>query len=184
VEFRNAIRRFGLGITSREIDQLMQKIDTNGDGKIDYQEFASKFKDNSYESRMATRAANRMAKLKELMNLHMTSANDAFRFFDVEKDGRITFADFCKLVTKAHELASEKPPTYPIIKDLFDNIDVRKDGMLDLHEWQQTFGRVEQGNSRISFKTTELSMWENSREFERIAHLMAKNRKLLSERFR
>mmetsp|Transcript_34388 Transcript_34388/g.45267 ORF Transcript_34388/g.45267 Transcript_34388/m.45267 type:complete len:163 (-) Transcript_34388:518-1006(-) len=162
----------------------MQKIDTNGDGKIDYQEFASKFKDNSYESRMATRAANRMAKLKELMNLHMTSANDAFRFFDVEKDGRITFADFCKLVTKAHELASEKPPTYPIIKDLFDNIDVRKDGMLDLHEWQQTFGRVEQGNSRISFKTTELSMWENSREFERIAHLMAKNRKLLSERFR
>lgn len=56
--------------------------------------------------------------------------------FDLEKDGRITFADFCKLVTKAHELAGEKPPTYPIIKDLFDTIDVRKDGMLDLHEWQ------------------------------------------------
>ena len=55
--------------------------------------------------------------------------------FDLEKDGRITFADFCKLVTKAHELAGEKAPTYPIIKDLFDTIDVRKDGMLDLHEW-------------------------------------------------
>ena len=35
-EFRNAIRRLGLGITSREIDTLMQRIDTNGDGKIDY----------------------------------------------------------------------------------------------------------------------------------------------------
>ena len=32
---------------------------------------------------MAVRAANRMAKLKELMNLHMTSANDAFRFVSV-----------------------------------------------------------------------------------------------------
>lgn len=39
VEFRNAIRRLGLGITSREIDQLMGQIDTNQDGKIDYQEF-------------------------------------------------------------------------------------------------------------------------------------------------
>ena len=104
--------------------------------------------------------------------------------FDVEKDGRITFADFSKLVTKAHELAGEKVPTYPIIKDLFDTIDVRKDGVLDLHEWQQTFGRVEQATSRISFKTTELSMWENSREFERIGQLMAKNRKLLVEKFR
>lgn len=27
-------------------------------------------------------------------------------------------------------------------------------------------------------------MWENSREFERIATIMAKNRKLLTERFR
>jgi len=61
----------------------MQRIDTNGDGKIDYQEFAAKFKDNSLDTRMAVRAANRMAKLKELMNLHMTSANDAFRFVSV-----------------------------------------------------------------------------------------------------
>ena len=80
VEFRNAIRRLGLGITSREIDQVLQKIDTNGDGRIDYQEFAAKFRDNSYDARMAARAADRMAKLKELMNLHMTSANDAFRY--------------------------------------------------------------------------------------------------------
>jgi len=44
------------------------------------------------------------------------------------------------LVVKAYELAGEKEPTYPVIKDLFDTIDIRKDGMLDLHEWQQTFG--------------------------------------------
>ena len=104
--------------------------------------------------------------------------------FDAEKDGRITFADFCKLVTKAYELAGEQAPTYPVIKDLFDTIDVRKDGMIDLHEWQQTFGRVEQGNSKVSFKNTALSMWENSREFQQIGFLMAKNRKLLMERFK
>lgn len=80
VEFRNALRRLNLGITSREMDQVLQQIDNNGDGKIDWLEFSAKFKDTSFDARMASRAAIRMAKLKELMNLHMTSANDAFRY--------------------------------------------------------------------------------------------------------
>jgi hypothetical protein len=50
--------------------------------------------------------------------------------------------DFSKLVIKVHEIANEATPTYPVIKDLFDTIDIRKDGVIDLHEWQQTFGRV------------------------------------------
>ena len=58
----------------------MERIDSNGDGMINYAEFAAKFKSSSFDSRMAARAADRMAKLKELMCLHMTSANDAFRF--------------------------------------------------------------------------------------------------------
>jgi hypothetical protein len=44
VEFRNAIRHLGLGLKSREIDTLMNRIDTNSDGKIDWKEFICKFK--------------------------------------------------------------------------------------------------------------------------------------------
>ena len=66
----------------------------------------------------------------------MTSANDAFRFFDIEKSGKITFSDFSKLVKTVHEIASEQVPTYPVIKDLFDSVDIRKDGLIDLNEWQ------------------------------------------------
>lgn len=80
VEFRNAIRQLGLGLTSREIDQLLAAIDSNADGKIDWTEFASKFKSSELEERMADRARARMGQLKELMILHMTSPNDAFRF--------------------------------------------------------------------------------------------------------
>ena len=54
--------------------------DTNEDGKIDYSEFMAKFKETSYDSRMQMRAKTRMASLKGLMTMHMTSANDAFRF--------------------------------------------------------------------------------------------------------
>lgn len=80
VEFRNAIRKLGLGLTSKEIDQLISRLDCNGDGKIDYKEFSSKFITTELDEIMARRAGNRMARLKELMLLHMTSCNDAFRF--------------------------------------------------------------------------------------------------------
>ena len=67
-----------------------------------------------------------------------------------------------------NELGGQEPPAYPIIKDLFDTIDIRKDGILDIHEWQQTFGNVTEGDSKLTVKATPLSMWENSREYNRI----------------
>lgn len=80
VEFRNAIRKLGLGLTSRDIDAILAKIDSNADGRIDYCEFMNKFKTSALDERMKQRTASKMSKLKQLMSLHMTSANDAFKF--------------------------------------------------------------------------------------------------------
>jgi Ca2+-binding EF-hand superfamily protein len=99
LEFRNAIRKLNLGLSSREIDQLLNKIDTNSDGKISYPEFAAHFSaSSSIECQLAERSKARMGQLKELMVLHMTSPNDAFRSFDLERDNTLTFNDFSKLV--------------------------------------------------------------------------------------
>ena len=84
---------------------------------------------------------------------------------------------------KLYQLAGEKVLAYPVIKDLFDTIDIRKDGIIDMNEWQQTFGRVVEGNQMLSIKPTPLVQWENSREFGLIGQLIAKNRKLLKEEF-
>ena len=80
VEFRNALRKLNLGLTAREIDKIMLRIDTNQDGKIDYKEFSAKFKNTELDLRLKERAKDKMASLKEMMILHMTSPNDAFRF--------------------------------------------------------------------------------------------------------
>jgi len=40
----------------------------------------SKFKTNDLDVRLQERAKDKMARIKELMILHMTSPNDAFRF--------------------------------------------------------------------------------------------------------
>lgn len=56
--------------------------------------------------------------------------------FDESKLGKLTYQEFSKLIIKAYELAGDKVPAYPVIKDLFDSIDIRKDGILDINEWQ------------------------------------------------
>jgi hypothetical protein len=61
------------------------------------------------------------------------------------------------LVIKAHEVGGDKVPAYPVIKDLFDTIDIRKDGIIDLSEWQQTFGFVLEGNNKLTIKPTPLA---------------------------
>lgn len=67
-------------MSSREIDKILTRVDTNADGKIDYREFSAKFKTTPLDERLKERARDKMARLKELMILHMTSAMDAFRF--------------------------------------------------------------------------------------------------------
>lgn len=52
MEFRNAIRKLNLGISSKEIDQLMVRIDSNKDGLIDYKEFVAKFSVSKHEDFM------------------------------------------------------------------------------------------------------------------------------------
>lgn len=75
------------------------------------------------------------------------------------------------------KLAKEPQPTYAIIKDLFDTIDIRKDGIIDLNEWEQTFGNINEGSKSLTIKATPLSAWESSREFKNIGALIARNRK-------
>lgn len=70
------------------------------------------------------------------------------------------------------------------MKDLFDLIDIRQDGLIDLTEWQQTFGRVTEGNNQLTLKPTALISWENSAEYESMGNKIAKNRKQLIEEFK
>jgi hypothetical protein len=60
-------------------------------------------------------------------------------------------------VTKCYEIGNLKSPAYPVIKDLFDSIDIRKDGAIDFKEWQQTFGLVTEGSDTLTIKATPLA---------------------------
>lgn len=61
VEFRNAIRKLNLGISSKEIDQLMVRVDANKDGMIDFNEFSQKFGKSQHDQAMQQRANDKLA---------------------------------------------------------------------------------------------------------------------------
>jgi Ca2+-binding EF-hand superfamily protein len=44
LEFKEGIRKLMIGITSKEIDDLINVVDMNKDGRVDWVEFNAKFK--------------------------------------------------------------------------------------------------------------------------------------------
>ena len=63
-----------------------------GDGKISYDEFAEKlYNIPENEKRKIQRANEKLSLMKEQMILYMSSHQDAFRMFNKQKKGYLTF---------------------------------------------------------------------------------------------
>lgn len=58
------------------------------------------------------------------MDKHIHGPTNAFQMFDSAKSGVLTFEDFSSLIEKLHQAAFKEVPTYQIMKDLYDEIDV------------------------------------------------------------
>ena len=168
LEFRNAMRKLNLGLTARDIDQLLLRIDTNNDGQIDWQEFKARFKSSETEARIRRVAEQRVARLREHMFAYMLSPNDAFRQFDPSRRGQMTFSDFNALMKRISQLSGDPLPAFTVLKDLFDFVDARQDGYLDRKEWASAF--------KVSEMTTN---WEDTQDFDKVCAAVGRNRKLI-----
>mgnify|MGYP000857964161 CR=1 FL=1 len=66
---------------------------------------------------------------------------------------------------------------------MFDAIDIKKDGILDMQEWKQAFTCLVNDDPKMAVKQTPYAQWETSFEAENIGRCIARNRKLLIEQF-
>jgi Ca2+-binding EF-hand superfamily protein len=170
VEFRKALRKLSLGLSARDIDMVMSRIDTNNDGQIDWQEFQKNFKVSETEKYTNGVAQGRIQKMRQNMHSYMLSPKDAFLQFDPDRVGVLDFPHFTKLVNRLCELSGEPVPAFTVLKDLYDIIDIRKDGVVDMREWLNTF----KGDTKL---------WEDSKEFDDITRIISRNRKLIQITF-
>lgn len=87
-------------------------------------------------------------------------------------------------------MSGEEMPSFIILKDLFNYIDTKRDGYIDIHEWMETFRRIE-----VPIKSAHLqhvvlnpngkvfSEFERTQKFDNIVGIISKNRKFLLQQF-
>ena len=51
--------------------------------------------------------------------------------------------EFNNLIECVYERNGDEQPVFAIMKELFDFIDCRQDGVIDIHEWMQSFKRIQ-----------------------------------------
>ena len=84
------------------------------------------------------------------------------------------------------DLAGQQPPPFSIIKDLFEFIDKKQDGVITMDEWMDSFGLYVQNSnpSAQSAPILEDLEWERTKDFERVILALGRSRKLLNSIFR
>lgn len=155
LEFRAAFKNLNLGLSFKDIDELMIYCDTNADGVINGSEFSKLLEMSELQEKIVERCKARLRVIKQNIYSYMISPKDAFRLFDLNRNGQMLFEHFYKFIVRLCQLSGEELYPFLIIKDLFDFIDIRKDNCIDLTEWMQTFRHIDKGEK--SFKVRPIT---------------------------
>ena len=162
LEFKNLLKDLKLGLENSELMEVLNLFQTNN-GFFDWKRFLRILQKSPTETSIYQRTKKRLESLSRRINDYMISAKDAFRQFNEDNSGKMTFEEFSKLVRTLYKKDNEPGPAFDIIKDLFEFIDLRKDGFLDIHEWMQTFRNlqgkiIEKNNEKHSEKLEKQEM--------------------------
>jgi len=85
-----------------------------------------------------------------------------------------------------YSICEREPPAYSVIKDLFDQIDIRKDGIIDFTEWSKTFLSAPDPSYRQIYQngSYDMSSWVHTKEYNYLIICLSRNRKMLEKMFR
>ena len=184
-QIKNMIRSLGLGLSNLEIEDIMNKSGLLTEGYINLMDFYNYitsetpmtiiYKKNIIEA---------MKDLKQLIIKYYTNPKLAFQFNDTSNKKLMDFETFKKIVIDLYkrEYRSYPPPPYSLIKSMFDFIDIRKDSIIDLNEWNKTFCEFEGKLDCENDKNNNLKKWETSNDIFEIYKLIAKNHKIIKEK--
>lgn len=115
-ELGTALRMLGLNPTMKEVQNMINEIDQNGDGMIDFDEFLA-FLKRSY-------------KKPDEVKMELKKA---FQVFDLNKDGFISRAELQSVLTKMGEKLTEKE-----VDEMMEKADKNGDGKIDYDEYVDT----------------------------------------------
>ena len=183
-QFRNFIKKLNLGLSNIEIEDIINKNGMTYDGYINLEEFY-KYITNKEINLEATERniIEILQQIKQYLYKYYNNPRLAFDTNDKGKRGYIDFEIFKKLIYELYFKERQKEPNYPLMKAIYDFIDVRKDGVIDFNEWNRIFAITESNLDVIKGPGSQyIRDWEGSEELADIYKLISKNKKLIESK--
>ena len=210
-QFKHIIKELNLGLTNLEIEQIFQKTDkVSYDGNINLRNFIKMLFD---QDPILVQGKENIAKLieeiKSLIYKFYSNPIICFQNNDIRHMGKIDFEQFKNIIYDMYYRNEQSIPNFTQIKTVFDACDLRKDGIIDINEWCNTFasynGQLDPYPERVSngleffdkkFKTINnfklrskvehnrkvLREWENSGDISKIYKFIYRNRKYIKNK--
>ena len=183
-QFRNFIKRLNLGLSNIEIEDIINKSGKTYDGYINLEDFYKYI--TNMEINLETTERHIIEKLKQIKQFlykYYKNPRLAFDINDREKRGYIDFERFKQIIYEIYFKERLKEPNYPMMKAMYDFIDVRKDGVIDSNEWNKVFAITESNLDVIKGPGSQgIRDWEGSEELAEIYKLISKNKKIIRDK--
>lgn len=124
-ELRESLEKIGIAAGERDIEDMVQKVDANGDGLIDFGEFCELYEsiDGGSVAEAEAEAQGGDGDLRE-----------AFDVFDGNKDGLITVEELGLVLSS---LGFNEGKKLEACKEMIRKVDVDGDGMVNFDEFKK-----------------------------------------------
>ena len=195
-EFRNLLKKLGLGLTTIEIEDIIRKCGRTWNGLVNLNEF---YKFITSPDKLINKATNNitlaLAEIKQLLYKFYSNPKLAFTFSDSAGSNLMDFDKYKSIITELYRREGKNIPNFTIMKNTFDCIDIKKDGIIDMGEWTNVFGSISgkldainshnlNYNKKKLNQLNALKKWETSNNVIKIYKDIAKNRKLIWDRIK
>ena len=186
-QFKNLIKKLNIGLTNIEIEDILRKSGKTYNGYIDIRQFYKYLTlSNKKINKSGQNISLILAEFKQLLYKYYSNPKLAFIFNDSEQSNRMDFAKFKSIINELYTKENKPLPNFAMIKNCYDYIDLRKDGLIDLVEWSNVFGNVSgkldlyrSADNKNGIK--RLQKWEMSNNMMEVYKNIAKNRKIISQ---
>ena len=215
-QFRNIIKTLDLGLSNLEIDQIMFKCGkVTYDGNLNLKEFINYLYNlNQTLEEGKNNYCPIISEIKALIYKYYSSPIICFQNNDINHVGKIDFEKFKNIIFDMYRRNEQTLPNFTLIKNAFDIIDLRKDGMIDINEWCKVLGsyngKLDVGEEKVpngfdfydnnsylklkplkkSFNLAQLNNrrvlreWETSGDVSEIYKYINKNKKMIQQKIK
>ena len=215
-QFRNIIKTLDIGLTNLEIDQIMHKCGkVTYDGNLNLKEFVTYlYSINQILEEGKTNIIPIISEIKYLIYKYYSSPIICFQNNDVNHVGKIDLDTFKNIIFDMYTKNEQPLPNFTLIKNAFDTIDLRKDGIIDINEWCKVLGtfngKLDVGEEKVpngfdfydnnkflkinTFKKglnmgiinnrRVLREWETSKDVSEIYKYIHKNKKMIKQKIK